>query len=303
MAVLVKNNAFSTLASGITNSATSISLAVGTGARFPAISGGDYFYATLIDTSNNLEIVKVTARSSDTLTVLRGQDNTTARTYSTGDRIELRLTAGLIEDIRDGITPGDGTVTTDKIADNAVTAGKLAAAVNPIGKHTIWVPATAMVARITDGAAAGTVETTTNRVMLKTLNFDPTTPKFAQFAIQMPKGWNEGALVAQFVWSHPATTTDFDVVWALEAMALGDNEAADTAFGTAQQVTDAGGTTDNVYITSETTNITVGSTPGAENWVVFQVKRVANDVADTMEVDARLHGVKIHYTIDAARDN
>ena len=51
------NNAFGTLSAGITNSATSITLASGQGARFPTLSSGDYFFATLIDTSNNLEIV------------------------------------------------------------------------------------------------------------------------------------------------------------------------------------------------------------------------------------------------------
>jgi len=126
MAVLVKNNAYSTLASTITDSATSISLAAGTGSRFPVISGGDYFYATLIDTSNNLEVVKVTARSTDTLTIVRAQDGTTARAYSSGSRIELRITAALIEDIRDGITPGDGTVTAAKLASNAVETAKIA---------------------------------------------------------------------------------------------------------------------------------------------------------------------------------
>jgi hypothetical protein len=127
MAVLVKNNAYSTLASTITDVATSISLAAGTGSRFPVISGGDYFYATLIDTSNNLEVVKVTARSTDTLTVVRAQDGTTARSYSSGSRIELRITAALIQDIRDGITPGDGTVTAAKLASNAVETAKIAA--------------------------------------------------------------------------------------------------------------------------------------------------------------------------------
>ena len=132
MAVLVKNNAFSTLASGITNVATSITLAAGTGSRFPAAGGADYFYATLIDTSNNLEVVKVTARSTDTLTVVRGQDGTTARAYSTSDRIELRVTAALLADIRDSITPADGTVTTAKIVDANVTLAKLAAAVQAL---------------------------------------------------------------------------------------------------------------------------------------------------------------------------
>jgi hypothetical protein len=47
----------------------------------------------LIDTSNNLEIVKVTAVSTDTFTIVRGAESTTERAYSAGDRIELRVTA------------------------------------------------------------------------------------------------------------------------------------------------------------------------------------------------------------------
>jgi hypothetical protein len=101
MGLKVTNNAFGTLNAGITSSATTIVLTAGQGARFPTLSAGDYFYATLIDTSNNLEIVKVTARSTDTMTIVRGQDNTTARAYSTNDRFELRPTAALFTDVID----------------------------------------------------------------------------------------------------------------------------------------------------------------------------------------------------------
>jgi hypothetical protein len=98
MGIKFANSAFATLASGINSSATSITLTTGQGARFPSLSAGDYFFATLIDTSNNLEIVKCTARSTDVLTVVRGQESTTARAFSTGDRIELRVTAqGLVD--------------------------------------------------------------------------------------------------------------------------------------------------------------------------------------------------------------
>jgi len=99
MGLKVTNNAFGTLNAGINSSATTIVLTAGQGAKFPTLSAGDYFYATLIDTSNNLEIVKVTARSTDTMTVVRGQDNTTARAYSTNDRFELRPTAALFTDV------------------------------------------------------------------------------------------------------------------------------------------------------------------------------------------------------------
>ena len=98
MSVKFSNNGHSTLAASLSNSATSITVASGHGARFPSLSSGEYFYATLIDSSNNLEIVKCTARSSDVLTVTRAQESTTARAYAIGDRIELRVTAqGLTE--------------------------------------------------------------------------------------------------------------------------------------------------------------------------------------------------------------
>jgi len=98
MAVQFANNAYATLAAGVASSDTSITLTSGQGARFPSLSGSDYFYATLIDTSNNLEIVKVTARATDVLTVTRGQESTTARAFVAGDRIELRVTAaGLVD--------------------------------------------------------------------------------------------------------------------------------------------------------------------------------------------------------------
>jgi hypothetical protein len=105
MGIKVANNANATLAASITSSATSITVTSGQGARFPTLSAGDYFYATLIDVSNNLEIVKVTARSTDVLTVTRAQESTTARAYSTGDRIELRLTAQTFIDAALAVLP------------------------------------------------------------------------------------------------------------------------------------------------------------------------------------------------------
>ena len=102
MTVQFANNAFSTLAAGINDSVTTLAVASGHGARFPTITGSQYFYATLIDSSNNLEIIKVTAKSgtSDTFsTIVRNQESSGAKTFSTGDRIELRLTALGLNDI------------------------------------------------------------------------------------------------------------------------------------------------------------------------------------------------------------
>ena len=69
MTVLFTNNASAQLASGISGASTTIVVAAGQGVRFPVPGTGAYFYATLVDQGNNLEVVKVTARSGDTLTV------------------------------------------------------------------------------------------------------------------------------------------------------------------------------------------------------------------------------------------
>ena len=172
-----------------------------------------------------------------------------------------------------------------------------------IGQQTIWVPASGMIPATTNGAAFGSSETTTNKVMVTTLDFDTTTEEFAQFMIQMPKSWNEGTLVAQFVWTHAATTTNFGVCWGFEAVAISDDDASDAAWGTEVATTDTGGTTGDVYISAESSAVTVGGTPAAEDLVAFRVTRVVGNGGDTMAIDAKLIGVKIHYTTDAGTDD
>lgn len=90
------NFAKTTLAGSISNTATSITLAAGSGALFPALTGTQYFIATLTDAATQLnhEIVKVTARSSDTLTVVRAQESTTALNWNAGDYLANEFTAG-----------------------------------------------------------------------------------------------------------------------------------------------------------------------------------------------------------------
>ncbi|SVE18475.1 uncharacterized protein METZ01_LOCUS471329, partial [marine metagenome] len=94
--IVFKNNAKTTLSSNISNSATSI--AVTDGSVFPSLNAGEYFLCTFDDGSNN-EIVKCTARSSNTLTVIRAQESTTARAFVATDACEGRVTAGVLETI------------------------------------------------------------------------------------------------------------------------------------------------------------------------------------------------------------
>ena len=116
MAVKFSNNGKTTLASGITNSATSIT--VNDGSVFPSLSGSDTFFMTLEDTSGNVEIVSVSAVSSNTLTVTRAQEGTTARAFSTGDKAENRLTAAGLNSFSTEDADGDTKIQVEESADD-----------------------------------------------------------------------------------------------------------------------------------------------------------------------------------------
>ena len=124
---LFANNASSTLASGITNVATSLTLATGTEALFPNPTGGDWFLLTLTQATGpetSWEIVKCTARSTDTLTIVRAQEGTTAAAWATA-KAEQRLTAaGLGPVVAAGVS---GLMTgADKTKLDGITAGATA---------------------------------------------------------------------------------------------------------------------------------------------------------------------------------
>jgi hypothetical protein len=168
------------------------------------------------------------------------------------------------------------------------------------GKLTIWIPAGAMVARTSTGAASGTVETSTNQVMVTTLDYDRDTDEFAQFNIGMPKSWNEGTISAIFYWT--ASNSTGVSAWAMQCVGIGNDDALDVAFGTAQTVTDTATAVDDLMISAETAAITVSN--AAENDLVqCQVFQDADHADATILVDSKLVGVKTLYTVDAGNDD
>ncbi len=199
-----------------------------------------------------------------------------------------------------GISIGNSTA---NIVSNSTVISKNGASIIPFGQHTLWIPAGAITPRTSNGASASSYEMTTNKVMVRTLDFDSTSEEFGQFSVQFPKSWDLGTLVAQCVWTQANTTTNYGVVWGIQAVAFADSDPMDTAFGTVVNMTDTGGTNNNIYISPESSALTVAGSPTAEEVTFFQIKRVVGDASDTMAVDARLIGVKIHYTTNAASDS
>jgi hypothetical protein len=134
------------------------------------------------------------------------------------------------------------------------------------------------------------------------LDFDGTADEYAHFNIAFPKSWNEGTITYQVFWSSTGTDTD-SVVWGLQGVAISDNESIDTAYGTAITVTDAlQSAAGELYVSDESSAVTIAGTPAAGDVCFFRVYRDADNVSDTAAEDARLIGIKLHFTTDAMND-
>ena len=220
---------------------------------------------------------------------ISGATITFASNLATGDVIDFIILLGNVLDIG---TPSDGTVT------NA----KLASALQ-VGKQTIWVPANAMTPTASNGCAAvATVETTSGRPDLYVLDFDDGSDEHAQFTVAFPKSWNLGTITFQVFWTSTATDTD-GVSWGLQGVGMADNETQDVAYGTAIVVDDAcQSAAEELYVTAESSAVTIAGTPADDDLTYFRIFRDVSDANDTAAEDARLIGVKIFYTTDAAND-
>lgn len=105
---LFANNADSSLNGAIASDTVVLVLKTGEGDKFPSPTNGDFFLVTLFQrvgtTELNHEIVKCTSRAGDNLTVVRAQEGTSAKSFNSGDLVELRVTAGTLDNKVEKVT-------------------------------------------------------------------------------------------------------------------------------------------------------------------------------------------------------
>ncbi len=170
------------------------------------------------------------------------------------------------------------------------------------GKHAIYIAASSMRPTAANGCEAVVVAAQVGFPDVVYMNFDATTQEYAQFAFAPPKKWDEGTITFKVYWSHAATTTNFGVVWSLQAVAVSDDDTMSVAYGTEQTSTDTGGTTNDLYVSPESSAITVAGTPASEDMVFFRLSRVTGNGSDTMAIDARMMGVTVYLNTNADTD-
>lgn len=118
MGTIYVNNLAAQIAANIGPSDTAILLGPGQGAAFPSPAAQEWFYCTLVHSvTGAIEVVQCTGRVGDTLTVVRGRDNTSAISFLTGSLVEPRATAEMFREIdyrtvrgqNNGLAELDGT--------------------------------------------------------------------------------------------------------------------------------------------------------------------------------------------------
>jgi hypothetical protein len=294
-----------TATSSATNELTVANAATGAGPTISSTGSSD----------SNIDINVTPAGTGDVVlaadTVKVG-DSGAAATLTSNGAGTLTLTTGGTEDLVLSTNSGtnSGTITITDAANGDINiapngTGEVQAGgsvVKNAGTETIWVPALAMFGTTTNGADAQAVETTALRPELKVLDFDASTRENAQFAIAMPKSWNLGTVTYQVFWSPSNTNTD-NCIFGLEGVSCTEGDTADVVFGTAQEVTDAGiGTIEDVQMSAVSSAMTIAGSPADNDQTFFQLYRDAADGSDTFTGDARVLGIKLFYTTDAAND-
>jgi len=211
--------------------------------------------------------------------------------------------------VADGVltVAGEVSMTTLDIGGTNVTA--TAAELNKLdgvgvlkqaGLETIYVPAAAMYPNSTSGCAALAQVELANGPELKCLDFDASSDENAQFTVCFPKSWNEGTVTFQAFWTVTGTNTG-TVAWGLSGGSIADDASINTAFGTNVVATAKAfsGTSNDMTVSATSGAVTIANA-AADTMTYFQIMRDVS--ADDQTGDARLLGIKLFFTTDAAND-
>lgn len=146
--VLFANQGAGELAVAVTGVDTSLTLKAGQGGFFPAPSGGDYALI-VVQNETTWEVMKLTARTGDVLTVVRAQESTIAGNFPVDSVVEMRVTAGLFSTIQGRITTLETSLATAASQITALEAG--AAKASWVGQICMHSGSVASIASIPGG--------------------------------------------------------------------------------------------------------------------------------------------------------
>ena len=200
--------------------------------------------------------------------------------------------------ILDGVT---STAAELNILDGVTaTAADLNAAKKRPGLETIYIPAAGIHPTTTNGADKLTQVELSNGPELKCIDFAAGADDFGQFTVAFPKSWNEGTVTFQPFWTVTGTNAG-TVAWGLAGVSIANDVSINTAFGTSVVNTPLAfsGTSNDMMVSAVSGAVTIASA-AVDTMTYFEIHRDVS--ADTQTGAARLLGIKLFFTTDAAND-
>lgn len=178
------------------------------------------------------------------------------------------------------------------------------AAPSTLGRHTIFVPAGALTAAATGGAALYQAAPGGGAHTLKGWSFSDTTNQAVEFPVWMPKSWDAGILHLKLAWFRAGDAVAGNVRWKAEALArvAGGSVAHSYVGAVTATVTSAAV---GAGLQAETAEIALDLTgAAASSWLDIRLTRDAADtVNDTLAEAAILIGHATYYITNAATDD
>jgi len=147
-------------------------------------------------------------------------------------------------------------------------------------------------------------ETSTNKVNFKgTKMAASASDQKHEFGLIMPMNYNGGTVTGKAVFYVPSSTdaSSHTVIFGLQGVAIASGGTADTAYGTAQEVTYtvASSIAGKIITTDAIAAMTIAGSPAGGNWHQFRTYRKGSD---TYTGDLILLGWILNYTTDNYSD-
>lgn len=169
---------------------------------------------------------------------------------------------------------------------------------NSNGVHKLWIPAAAM--RPFTSAPPGSADAAFSNMQAYVLDFDQTSIEAADFNLSMPSSWNEGTIT--FIPDWTAASGSGAVMFVLQCRAFSNDDALATSHSNGASSTDTLIATGDLHRGPESSALTMDGSPAANDLALCRLFRSPSDGSDTLNADARLFGIELFITTDAATD-
>jgi len=247
-------------------------------------------------TPETLEVVQVTAVSSNTLTVTRGVDGTTGVAFGDNAYVMTRNNAATLERVYDALTDGTDSLNIDSIligGDSTVSGDRLLSATGVDKTWSTYISASGISLASTNPAGALAVQVmSAGDTEIAMIPFDQSSNEFVTTAFIMPDDYDGSSMTIELYWTALSGTGAVD--WSFWIRGFTHDDDLTSTHGFNAFSTSTLTAANDLQITSTTKTIG-GSVVGGE-LITLLLQRAASAGSDTLNADAQLIGIKLSYT-------